>query len=650
MKNLGLKTKILVVVLGIFILSFVINLLFNNSGLKNMQKSLTEDADTELRVLARKQAEKLGRSLTVMAEGVRENVSEQWKNEIFNPKMLSGKLDDPNSADYKKYLGIIPIVASMRTVAQKANELGIKFKVPKVKARNKINEPTPEEEQILTELKNKRFPVSFTEKDFQENVIEELPNDSDRRNIKKYYSKDGSGNFSLKSNLSKEERSELLYLLKNCGMMDEKVVIKENSIDYYRAVRLDKICLNCHGDPKQSLELWGNDRGEDPTGVKMENWKVGEIHGAFKLTLSLEQTNRLISKSKNLMRQNGEKQLTETTLFTSGVNIVIVIIAAVVIILFINSIIRRIKKIVETIKIFSTGNFTQSLSSDTHDEIGEIVENISIMQGSLSQTLVKVDEMASSLAASSEELNATADQLSQDSQSQAANVEETMASLNEFTDQISSLQTNSQDMAKQGNETLSIAQNSLSLIDGAVEGMKEINNSSQKIVEIVKVINDIADQTNLLSLNAAIEAARAGEHGKGFAVVADEISKLAEKSAQSTKTIEQLVKESQSNTLEGTETVNKTGEAFKEILTNVERTTKNIGFINDIQSQQAESADQIKMAVSNINESTQSQSAALEEMTASFNELSNHAEILKNLMDQFSLSKDLETSSIQVKK
>ncbi len=641
MKNIKLRTKILLVVLGIFCIAFTVSFLFNRSGLKDMEKGITDGAGKEMNQMAIKQAIEIGRSLTVLAEGVRENFAHMWKNKIFDRRILSEKLKNKDSDDYKNYLGIIPIVASMRTVRNKAKDLGIKFKVPKVDPRNEDNEPTPKELKVLKILKAKKIPAQITAKEFEGKILKEL-NTAEKARIVEYYKKTGNtSSYTRTTYQSNKDENELLVLLKKAGYMDEYVDmddIKNDKVTYYRAVRLSKVCLYCHGDPKKSMEYWGNNEGKDATGTKMENWKEGEIHGAFKITLNLNKTNVLIAGSVKKLTEIGAKASSDTTQTTFFITLVVLMIGLGGIFLFIQYLTNPIAKIVEVIKDVAKGNFRNRVQIKTKDEVGEISHNINVMQDNLSKTLTQINEISSNLATSSEELNSTAANLSDGSQTQAANVEETVATLHEFSEAIKALQNNSQDMSQQGKETLEIAKASLNLIEEAVTGMKEINTSSDKIVEIVKVINDIADQTNLLSLNAAIEAARAGEHGRGFAVVADEISKLAEKSADSTKTIELLVKESQANTQKGTEIVNKTGEAFKEILENVEKTTSNIDLINDVLAQQSKGSDQIQVAINNVNDTTQSQSAGLEEMSANFTELANHAEVMKTMMDQFELS------------
>ena len=188
-----------------------------------------------------------------------------------------------------------------------------------------------------------------------------------------------------------------------------------------------------------------------------------------------------------------------------------------------------------------------------------------------------------------------------------------------------------------------------------VDGMKKIQDSSSKIEEIIQVINDIADQTNLLSLNASIEAARAGEHGRGFAVVAEEISKLAERSAVSTKEVGNLVKESLTNVINGVELVNQSGEAFTKIYSDVQSNADLIrGIVNAIE-QQNQGAEQVQTAMNQINDITQGVSASAEEMASSTVELQSLAESLREIIDLFKINKrkkviETHTKHVEFKK
>jgi len=319
--------------------------------------------------------------------------------------------------------------------------------------------------------------------------------------------------------------------------------------------------------------------------------------------------------------------------------VILILVTIIVAFVLARSLAKPLVRGVDFANFIANKDLTADLNVNRDDEIGQLADALVMMRDQLIEIITNVNEIATNVAASSEEINATAQSLSEGAQTQASSVEQTSASLEELTSSINQVNNNSREVASKMTNLELISSDSQLLIEQTIDGMKKIQNSSNKIEEIISVINDIADQTNLLSLNASIEAARAGEHGRGFAVVAEEISKLADRSAVSTKEVANLVKESIANVVGGVEMVNKSGSAFEKIYEDVKKNAEIIQNIVNAIDQQAQGADQVQNAMNQINDVTQTVSASAEEMAGSTVELQNQSENLKSLIDEFKITK-----------
>ena len=344
-----------------------------------------------------------------------------------------------------------------------------------------------------------------------------------------------------------------------------------------------------------------------------------------------------------------------------------------------------IQNTIKVIQSLAQGDLTAESNDFLADEFGALIDNLRTFQKKLRETMCQVANAAAQLSSSATELAATSQSLSESAQLQAASVEEASASLEEISASVENINNSAKQqasLAKDTNQSMEELKNdnqtvvyyaeqalttSRSLTEQAntgqklmtstISGMNSIAQSTQKIAETVRLISDISDQVNLLALNASIEAARAGEHGKGFAVVAEEISKLADQTAASAKTITELVTSGMKEVSQGRSYVDETGAALQNIIAFISKTEEIVGQITGSSEKQARSSGSVlvnttsvmtmadaisastheqmitnqEMAktVEQINQSTQSNAAAAEQIASSTEQISAQAEMLR---------------------
>jgi methyl-accepting chemotaxis protein len=286
----------------------------------------------------------------------------------------------------------------------------------------------------------------------------------------------------------------------------------------------------------------------------------------------------------------------------------------------------------------SKGDLSSRLIVTSTDEIGTLGGSLNRAIESMDRALSEVGHSAKNLNTSSQQLARAAEALATGAQEQAASLEETSASLEEITATIrqnsdnakhaSQLAVSSRDSAEKGG---------VSAIE-TVAAMGEIKASSAKISEIIATIDEIAFQTNLLSVNASVEAARAGVHGNGFKVVATEVRNLAQRSAASAKEIKSLIKGSVRKVENGSTLVTNSGSTLKEIVSSVKRVSDIVGEIAAASQEQATGIEQVGKAMVQMDRVTQSNSSQTEELSATAASLASQSSHLESLVSRFILS------------
>jgi methyl-accepting chemotaxis protein len=285
------------------------------------------------------------------------------------------------------------------------------------------------------------------------------------------------------------------------------------------------------------------------------------------------------------------------------------------------------------------GDFTQSPSIDKRNA-DSLMSHLLAMQGSLSSVVTNVRQGSESVATASSEIAQGNHDLSARTESQASALEETAASMEE----LSSTVKQNADSARQANQLAAsasvVAIKGGEVVSQVVDTMKDINESSRKISDIISVIDGIAFQTNILALNAAVEAARAGDQGRGFAVVASEVRSLAGRSAEAAKEIKVLINASVERVEKGSVLVDEAGATMTEVVGSIRRVTDIMGEISAASSEQALGVAQIGEAVSQMDQVTQQNAALVEEMAAAASSLKSQAQELVAVVAVFKLGNE----------
>ncbi|MBI1938122.1 MAG: methyl-accepting chemotaxis protein [Ignavibacteriales bacterium] len=333
---------------------------------------------------------------------------------------------------------------------------------------------------------------------------------------------------------------------------------------------------------------------------------------------------------------------------------------------------------VEVLSDMSKGNFTARVKGEYKGDHRLIADSINTLGDSLVSILSNISEMVNLTASISEQISSSTEEMAAGAQEQSVQTFDVVSSVEEMTKTIVSASKNASQAAEASKKAGEVAREGGTVVEKTVNGMNRIaqfvekastniqalGKNSEQIGEIVQVIDDIANQTNLLALNAAIEAARAGEQGRGFAVVADEVRKLAERTTKATKEISDMIKriqnvtenvvhsmnEGSSDVQTGKELAQKAGLSLKEIISASDQVLDVVAQVASASEQQSATSEQISRNVESISKVTNESASGIQQIAGAADELNKMTTNLKSIITHFKFESAQQSKTLSAKK
>jgi len=538
-------------------------------------------------------------AFTAVADEAKNHVAELNTAGDFDTTTLLAELKEDQEAgkpyNESRIFGTIPVVAGWTAAQEAAEREHIDFRVTSYEARNKENEPAKDsfEGKLLTDLTSQ----------------------------------------------VKAGGDEMIHRI------DEST----NELHFMRAIRLEQECMLCHGDPADSL----SGDGKDVLGFTMENWEPGYMHGSYHVVLPLE-----------VMDEQVAGFITGGLMWTVPMIIAATGLLIIVLRLMLG---KPIRNLIDRIKDIAQGDgdLTQRIEVKSKDEIGQL-------GGFVNEFILKIHDVISEVAGSAHEVAGAATEIAASSEEIASGMSEQSSQITQISSAVEEMSASiievarkSGEAANDANESGRVAEDGGSVVRETVVGMNsiadavsagaasvaELGKRGEQIGEIIAVINDIADQTNLLALNAAIEAARAGEHGRGFAVVADEVRKLADRTTKATEEIGLSIQAIQTETGEavskmnagteqvsvGVEKATEAGKSLEKIVAGAQNVAGNIQSIAAAAEQQSAAAEEVSRNIESITAVTAQSTEGAQQAAQAATQLSGKAEELLALVGRFKI-------------
>lgn len=343
-----------------------------------------------------------------------------------------------------------------------------------------------------------------------------------------------------------------------------------------------------------------------------------------------------------------EVAIDRQNLINAVLGVVAVAVGVLSAVVLMRSIMPPLRQAISVLDEMAQGNLAVDIRAEGDNELTRLLESMHHMKERLAHVLMRIQDSSAQVASASTQIAAANLDLSARTEAQASSLEQTAASMEEITGSVQQNAHITQTANQLADDASREAREVGALVGDVVHTMQDIHSSSQRIHDIIGVIDTIAFQTNILALNAAVEAARAGEQGRGFAVVASEVRLLAQRSAKAAQEIKGIIQTNTDKMSQGNELALKAGNSVKSVVEAIERVSQTVSEVTVSTREQTAGIEQIGQAVNQLDQTTQQNAALVEETSAATTNLNEQVQALKVQIARFNIGHQSAAESLRL--